>query len=638
MKFSLKKIFLPVFWTAVVVTGLWALMNYSTPAGNLEPYTKFKKAAVVPEPEAPKPPPLDIDRISAERERANPELAQALPDITPPKMNLPKETLEHISAGMSLAEKEKFNQADTEFEKAAEISPDSPEVFAIWGTSLRMNKKFKGANKRFARAMELAPDDEEIAFNWGISRMEEKNSDAAIELFKKTVKLNPANYLAYNYLGKSYGQKKMYPKEEAAYRKVVELQPDYGWGHFNLGIVLSLQKKFEDAVPHFEQAIEIHKSFEKPFVVQFLTAMGRSPIPSAQMKPKKKTEKPEPVETAKVDTSEPPKEEKKSEGSDHDMEGSKSSKPTTNLKGKFLINGEPPGPHAVIILETKSKMQVPNQKVQTLTIEQGGLQFVPKHSVIQVGSTVTFANNDIEVHNIYSKSQKNQFNLGAMASGASREMKFTQAGPVVLRCNLHKTMIGTIFVVPNGYYTQPDQEGNYAFKDVSSKDYILQTWAPHLPPSDVNDNIKSADLKGVDQTIDFDIKSTAQPGQIHDMVDPTDYNAIVDNIEREMFQAITDWKAGKKFIPRKRMLMAITKHYHGEGLKGALAKSFSEKRSQNLEDKLDAVRKQISGIGTKGKVITEASLKSQATFIVQQLRNTVRELEARLNPDPLPAK
>ena len=122
------------------------------------------------------------------------------------------------------------------------------------------------------------------------------------------------------------------------------------------------------------------------------------------------------------------------------------------------------------------------------------------------------------------------------------------------------------------------------------------------------------------------------------MTDPTDYNAIVDNIEREMFQAIEDWKNGKKFISRKRMLMAVTKHYAGEGLKGAIAKSFSSKRSILLEQKLDTIRKEISGYGKSEEPITEASLKSQAKFAVSQLRLNVKELEERLNPAPVERK
>jgi len=80
--------------------------------------------------------------------------------------------------------------------------------------------------------------------------------------------------------------------------------------------------------------------------------------------------------------------------------------------------------------------------------------------------------------------------------------------------------------------------------------------------------------------------------------------------------------------------MAITKHYDGGGLKGALAKSFSEKRSKGLEDKLDDIRKIISGIGSEAKTATGESLRQKAAFAVAQLRNNVIELEARLNPDP----
>ena len=160
----------------------------------------------------------------------------------------------------------------------------------------------------------------------------------------------------------------------------------------------------------------------------------------------------------------------------------------------------------------------------------------------------------------------------------------------------------------------------------------MQVWAPMLSPDEVEANLRSADLTGVDQTIDFDIKSASVPGEIHDMTDPTDYNAIVDNIEREMLQAIEDWKNGKKFISRKRMLMAVTKHFAGEGLKGAIAKSFSSKRSILLERKLDKIRKEISGYGKTEEPVTEASRRRQAEFAVAALRNNVKELEARIQP------
>jgi len=630
----LKRFGLPVFWSAVIAVGLWALMDLSTPASNLVPYKQVKQTLAEPAEEPSSLP--DFDKVSNDLDLDSTDLVKKASSAPAPQANLPRETLEHIARGMKLTEQGKYNQGNMEFEKASTISPESNEVYAIWGAALKMQKKYKGANKKFARAHELAPDDQEIVFNWGMSALDQGNFDEAIRLFKKSVKMEPRNYFAYNNLGKAYGQKKFYDEEIASYRQAIRLNPEFGLAHFNLGLVLGIKKKFEEAAPHFQKAIEIDKIFEKPFVVQMLKDMGLEKTKAGDNASEKEAK----LETKKGTKADIGAElinalEKKSAGSgpDHKMEGSKNVKDTTNVKGRILINGKAIPSNAVVLLETQNKLRVPGQKTTDLTIRQSNLSFFPKHSTVQVGSTVTFANVDKEAHNIYSKSQHNQFNLGAMAAGVSRSLTLDQPGPIVLRCNLHKDMIGTIFVVPNGYSAHPDADGKFAFDKVKSQGYLLQVWHPRLNPEEVEANLKPVDLKGVDRTFDMDIKSASQAGEINDIVDYKDYNAIVDTIEKEMFQAITDWKNGKKSIPRKRMLMVITKHYDGEGLKGAIAKSFSQKRSLRLEKKLDEIRKHISGIGVAEGEVTEESLTSKARFAVSQLRNNVQELEARLNPD-----
>ena len=633
----LKNSILTIAGLAVLGAGLWALMHYSAPASNLQSYASYQESNNKPEIKKSNPEksaPQDTQKTAPKTDLGN--LIKTATSTPSPRATLPRQALEHIQKGMEFTEKGEFNAGSMEFEKASVISPDSSELYSIWGAALRMAKKFEGANKRFARAHELSPNDSEITFNWAMSQLEGDIPEDAIRLFQKTIDLAPNNLMAYNLLGKSYGRKKMYDQEVSAYKKAIEIEPDFALGHFNLGIVLGIQKKFESAAPHFLKAIELDKQYEKPFVIQMLTALGKYDPAAEKPINQPKPQEPEPVKQAKVD---PPKTEGKKEGSgsDHKMEeGSKKVNDTTHVKGKILINGKAPSPNTLVFLETKTKMRVPSQKKgATLTINQSGLNFQPRHSVIQVGTTVTFANHDKEVHNIYSKSLSNQFNLGAMASGSGKSIEFHTAGPIVLRCNMHKDMIGTLFVVPNGHYTQPNAKGEYEFKNVKSEGYIMQVWAPMLSPDEVEANLRSADLTGVDQTIDFDIKSASVPGEIHDMTDPTDYNAIVDNIEREMLQAIEDWKNGKKFISRKRMLMAVTKHFAGEGLKGAIAKSFSSKRSILLERKLDKIRKEISGYGKTEEPVTEASLKNQAEFAVAALRNNVKELESRIQPTTL---
>jgi len=645
------------FLVAAAVSALvWGLIYFSTPSSNLEPYTKFKKDKASEKTAAD-----DEARQSDAAEDVSSSLAnsspspeekdiqnkirqisdQTMPDPPPsPHALVSREALEHLSKGMKLAEKNKFGSAELEFEKAAEISPDSPEVFAIWATALRMQGKFKGANKRFAKALELAPNDHEIVYNWGMSRLKEKESDEAIKLFRRTLELKPDHYMAYSRLGKAYGQKKMYKEEEESYRKALELKPDFARGHFNLGIVLSLQKKFPPAADHFEKAIAIDKEFEKPFVVQLLTAMGRKPgMKSAELKKKEDMTSTPPTEKnaeqkSEIDPDpEASKEQaKETEGSDHKMEGSaKITKETTRVTGKVDINGELADARGLMMLETKTKLKAPGQKTLKVSIYQKNLVFAPQHTIVPVGSSVTFVNDDLEVHNIYSKSLNNQFNLGAMAAGVSKEISMNSAGPVILRCNLHKDMIGTLFVVPNGYYAKVNDKGEFAFDNVKSNEYIMQFWHPRLYPEEVESHAKEVSLTGEDMVLDIKIKSQSKAGEIHDLVDETDYNLIVDSIEKEMHQAITDWKNGKKFIPRKRMLMAITKHYEGEGLKGAIAKSFSVNRSEKLEQGLDSVRKKISGLDKSGEV-TEDGLKVQADRIIAQLRSNVSELEGRLKP------
>jgi plastocyanin len=436
-------------------------------------------------------------------------------------------------------------------------------------------------------------------------------------------------------MGKAYGQKRDYSKETEMYKKMLEFDPNFAQAHFNLGVVLSIRDKIEEAAPHFERAIELDKQFDQPFVTKMLKAMGR------YKEPAKKLEK-ENTQVAKHEDHKIQDSLKKPEGSDtkgkgeHQMEGSSSKPPEKDLvkvKGKAMINGAPMGRNGVIFLETKTKLRVAGQKPVNVTVKQKNLHFEPMHTIVHAGSSVTFSNDDMEVHNIYSKSINNQFNLGAMAGGSSKTIKLPMPGPVVLRCNMHKDMIGTIFVVPNGYYTQPNDKGEYAFNDVSNQEYVLQAWHPSMAPEDVEKNLKSIKLDGKDEVFDFTIASASKPDEIHDMVNSKDYSLVADDIEKDMFEAIEDWKAGKNYASRNRMLSAITKHFEGEGLKDAITKSFSEKRSQMLEDKLDTIRKKISGLGPYAdQKFTKEGLMNEAKMAMDQIRENVRELHNRLNP------
>ena len=81
--------------------------------------------------QAPAAPP-----VSAEKPKPKPE-AVAEVAASSEALLLPPETLEQISKGMALTDQGKFERAQLAFEKAAELSPESAEVYAIWGSTLR---------------------------------------------------------------------------------------------------------------------------------------------------------------------------------------------------------------------------------------------------------------------------------------------------------------------------------------------------------------------------------------------------------------------------------------------------------------------------------------------------------------------
>ena len=276
----LKNSIITISLLVLAGAGLWALMFYSAPPNNLEPYANYKESQKIFEPKVGNPKTDKTQRSESQKISSPPEpnlgnLIKAATSTSSAKSTLPRKTLEHIKKGMEFTEKGKYNAGNMEFEKAALLSPNSADLYSIWGAALRMAKKFKGANKRFARAHELSPNDSEITLNWAMSQLEGDVPEDAIRLFKKTINIDPKNLMAYNLLGKSYGRKKMYDQEVAIYKEVIQIEPKFALAHFNLGIVLGIQKKFESAAPHFLKAIELDKQYEKPFVIQMLTAIGK---------------------------------------------------------------------------------------------------------------------------------------------------------------------------------------------------------------------------------------------------------------------------------------------------------------------------------------------------------------------------
>jgi plastocyanin len=150
------------------------------------------------------------------------------------------------------------------------------------------------------------------------------------------------------------------------------------------------------------------------------------------------------------------------------------------LQFQVISSAGLPIPDAVVYL-TPSAATPHSPPAKPVIIDQVNRQFVPRVSVIQVGTRVSFPNGDNIRHSVYSFSPSNKFTLKLYAGTPTRPVVFDNAGVVVLGCNIHDSMIAWVLVLDTPYHAPTDQSGTAKLDNVPPGDYRLRAW--HEPMS-----------------------------------------------------------------------------------------------------------------------------------------------------------
>ncbi len=133
---------------------------------------------------------------------------------------------------------------------------------------------------------------------------------------------------------------------------------------------------------------------------------------------------------------------------------------------------------AVIYLQGGAPMAAPAPA--PAVIDQVHKQFVPQVSVIQVGSAVSFPNNDQIRHSVYSFSEAKPFTLKLYAGKPPGPVVFDKPGVVVLGCNIHDQMAAWVVVVDTPYFGKTDANGDLSVQGVKPGTYELVAWYPMM--------------------------------------------------------------------------------------------------------------------------------------------------------------
>ena len=77
-----------------------------------------------------------------------------------------------------------------------------------------------------------------------------------------------------------------------------------------------------------------------------------------------------------------------------------------------------------------------------------------------------FPNQDPILHNAFSTSKDNAFDVGLYGQGDAQAVTFSKVGYVRVYCNVHHSMIGHILVLDTPYFVRPDSKRNFRLADV----------------------------------------------------------------------------------------------------------------------------------------------------------------------------
>lgn len=154
--------------------------------------------------------------------------------------------------------------------------------------------------------------------------------------------------------------------------------------------------------------------------------------------------------------------------------------PAATVRGRVTIEGasdrRPIDPSGAIVyldhLPAGTKPAVPGR----FTIETKSKRFVPQVLPVPVGSTVSFPNSDTILHNVFSASGANAFDLGLYGKHEAKEAVFREPGLVRVYCNVHEKMLAFVLVCPSAYFARARDDGSFEIPDAPAGRYDVKVW------------------------------------------------------------------------------------------------------------------------------------------------------------------
>jgi Flp pilus assembly protein TadD len=179
-------------------------------------------------------------------------------------------------------------EAQTQAMKAVQAAPDRVGARIVLADAQYQIGQVDRARETLAEARRIAPTDVKVARRHAVIAAESGRPTEAIESWRVIVDAKPDDAEAWMSLGDLYAQAGESAKSEAAYNKVTELDPEHAYRtYFNLGAVIENRDNLSEAdnrkaADAFRKAIEIKPDYALAYRHLGYTLLRSGDLPGAK--------------------------------------------------------------------------------------------------------------------------------------------------------------------------------------------------------------------------------------------------------------------------------------------------------------------------------------------------------------------
>jgi superkiller protein 3 len=195
----------------------------------------------------------------------------------------PGSAMTHNNLGIALDKRGKFVEAVAAFQKATQLNPGAGPPFANLGLALTKLGKLGEAEAACRKAIALKPDQVDGYINLArILQRKGKPTEADAVLRSASEAVPDKRWWVLFHVGIVLMDQGELARSEAAYRKVIDLKPEYAEVYTNLGLVLQQQRKLEDAVAAHRKAIELRNNYPNAYTNLGLALQDQGKLAEAE--------------------------------------------------------------------------------------------------------------------------------------------------------------------------------------------------------------------------------------------------------------------------------------------------------------------------------------------------------------------